>query len=181
MLYQLDDRRVVAEGDCYVAPSAAVIGRVRLKHNVSVWFSAVVRGDDEPIVIGENSNIQDCVVVHTDPGHPCIIGDNVTIGHKAVVHGCVIGDNTTVGINAVVLTGARVGRNCLIGANSLVGEGKEIPDNSLVLGTPGRIIGKVTPERLESLARNYRHYVGNGRKFAAGLTVQDAVDIVRER
>ena len=176
MLYQLEDRRVVAEGDYFVAPSAAVIGGVRLKNNVSVWFSAVVRGDDEPIVIGENSNIQDCAVVHTDPGFPCIIGDNVTIGHKAVVHGCEIGDNTTVGINAVVLSGARVGRNCLIGANSLVGEGKEIPDNSLVLGTPGRVRGKVTPERLESLARNYRHYVENGRRFAAGLIDQQSAD-----
>ncbi|MDD9997096.1 MAG: gamma carbonic anhydrase family protein, partial [Rhodospirillaceae bacterium] len=139
MLYQLDDRRVVAEGTYYVAPSAAVIGSVRLGNNVSVWFSAVVRGDDEPIIIGRNSNIQDCAVVHTDPDFPCILGENVTIGHKAVVHGCEIGDNTTVGINAVVLSGARVGRNCLIGANSLVAEGKEIPDNSLVLGTPGRV------------------------------------------
>lgn len=176
MLYQLDDRRVVAEGDYFIAPSAAVIGRVRLKNNVSVWFSAVVRGDDEPIVIGENSNIQDCVVVHTDPGCPCILGDNVTIGHKAVVHGCEIGDNTTVGINAVVLSGARVGRNCLIGANSLVAEGKQIPDNSLVVGTPGRIIAKVTPERLESLKRNYLHYVENGQRFRAGLSVQRSAD-----
>ena len=176
MLYQLDDRRVVAEGDYFVAPSAAVIGRVRLKNNVSVWFSAVVRGDDEPIVIGENSNIQDCAVVHTDPGFPCILGDNVTVGHKAVVHGCEIGDNTTVGINAVVLSGARVGKNCLIGANSLVAEGKEIPDNSLVIGTPGRIIAKVTPERLENLKRNYLHYVDNGQKFTAGLTVQESAD-----
>ena len=176
MLYQLDDRRVVAEGDYFVAPSAAVIGRVRLKNNVSVWFSAVVRGDDEPIVIGENSNIQDCAVVHTDPDFPCILGDNVTIGHKAVVHGCEIGDNTTVGINAVVLSGARVGKNCLVGANSLVAEGKEIPDNSLIIGTPGRIIAKVTPERLENLKRNYLHYVDNGQKFTAGLTVQESAD-----
>ena len=176
MLYQLDDRRVVAEGDFYVAPSAAVIGRVRLGNNVSVWFSAVVRGDDEPIVIGENSNVQDCAVVHTDPGYPCILGKNVTVGHKAVVHGCEIGDNTTVGINAVVLSGAKVGRNCLVGANSLVGEGKEIPDNSLVLGTPGRIIAKVTPERLESLKRNYRHYVENGHRFKDGLAVQPSAD-----
>ena len=176
MLYQLDDRRVVADGAYFVAPSAAVIGRVRLKNNVSVWFSAVVRGDDEPIVIGENSNIQDCAVVHTDPDCPCIIGDNVTIGHKAVVHGCEIGDNTTVGINAVVLSGAKIGKNCLIGANSLVAEGKEIPDNSLVLGTPGRVVSKLTPERVESLQRNYRHYVENGHKFAAGLSVQESAD-----
>ena len=176
MLYQLDDRRVVAEGDYFVAPSAAVIGRVRLKNNVSVWFSAVVRGDDEPIVIGENSNIQDCAVVHTDPDFPCILGDNVTIGHKAVVHGCEIGDNTTVGINAVVLSGARVGKNCLVGANSLVAEGKEIPDNSLIIGTPGRIIAKVTPERLEGLKRNYLHYVENGHRFNAGLSVQRSAD-----
>ena len=165
-----------AEGDYYVAPSAAVIGKVLLKNNVSVWFSAVVRGDDEPIVIGANSNVQDCAVVHTDPGFPCILGDNVTVGHKAVVHGCEIGDNTTVGINAVVLSGARVGKNCLIGANALVAEGKEIPDNSLVVGTPGRVIGKVTPERLASLARNYRHYVENGGRFRAGLSVQGSAD-----
>ncbi len=177
MLYHFEDRRVVAEGDYYVAPSAAVIGRVRLGNNVSVWFSAVVRGDDEPILIGENSNIQDCAVVHTDPARPCIIGNNVTIGHKAVVHGCEIGDNTTVGINAVVLSGARVGRGCLIGANSLVAEGKEIPDNSLVLGTPGRVVATLTAARLESLKRNYRHYVENGRRFAAGLSVQETADM----
>lgn len=176
MLYQLDDRRVVAEGDFFVAPNAAVIGTVLLKNNVSVWFSAVLRGDGEPIVIGENSNVQDCAVVHTDPGFPCIIGDNVTIGHKAVVHGCTIGDNTTIAINAVVLSGAKVGRNCLIGANSLVAEGKEIPDNSLVVGTPGRVIGTVTAERLEGLRRNYQHYVENGKRFAAGLTHQESVD-----
>ncbi len=176
MLYQLHDRRVIAEGDCFVAPSAAVIGSVRLGHNVSVWFSAVVRGDDEPIRIGENSNIQDCAVVHTDPGYPCIVGNNVTIGHKAVVHGCEIGDNTTVGINAVVLSGAKIGRNCLIGASSLVGEGKEIPDNSVVLGAPGRIVGKMTPERVERFERNTRHYVENGRAFASGLSVQASAD-----
>ncbi len=176
MLYQLDDRRVVAEGEYFVAPSAAVIGGVWLKNNVSVWFGAVVRGDGEPIVIGENSNVQDCAVVHTDPGFPCIVGDNVTIGHKAVVHGCEIGDHTTIGINAVVLSGAKVGKNCLIGANSLVAEGKRIPDNSLVVGTPGRIIGKVTPERLQALARNYEHYVLNGKRFTAGLTVQQSAD-----
>ena len=176
MLYQLDDCRVVAEGDYFVAPSAAVIGTVRLKNNVSVWFGAVVRGDGEPIVIGENSNVQDCAVVHTDPGFPCIVGDNVTIGHKAVVHGCEIGDNTTIGINAVVLSGAKVGKNCLIGANSLVAEGKQIPDNSLVVGTPGRVIGKVTPERFETLKRNYEHYVENGKRFIVGLAVQQSAD-----
>ncbi len=176
MLYQLDDRRVVAEGSYFVAPTAAVIGGVRLKNNVTVWFGAVVRGDGEPIVIGENSNVQDCAVVHTDPGCPCIIGNNVTIGHKAVVHGCKIGDNTTIGINAVVLSGAEIGRNCLIGANSLVGEGKRIPDNSLVLGTPGRVVAKLTPERIERLQRNYRHYVENGHRFAIGLSVQERAD-----
>jgi len=158
------------------APSAAVIGSVRLKNNASVWFGAVVRGDDEPIVIGECSNVPDCAVLHTDPGFPCILGDNVTIGHKAVVHGCEIGDNTTVGINAVVLSGAKVGKNCLIGANSLVAEGKNIPDNSLVLGTPGRVVRQLTPERLENLKRNYQHYVENGRCFAAGLIEQQAAD-----
>jgi len=176
MLYQLGERRVVAAGSYYVAPNAAVIGNVRLGNDASVWFSAVVRGDDEPIIIGDNSNVQDCAVVHTDPGFPCVLGNNVTIGHKAAVHGCEIGDNTTVGINAVVLSGAKVGRNCLIGSNALVGEGKEIPDNSLVLGTPGRIIAKVTPERLESLQRNYQHYVENGRRFTTDLAVQDEAD-----
>ncbi len=175
MLYQLQDRRVVADGDYFVAPSAAVIGRVRLKNNVSVWFSAVVRGDDEPIVIGENSNVQDCAVLHTDPGYPCIVGDNVTVGHKAMLHGCEIGDNTLVGMNAVVLTGAKVGKNCLIGSNSLVGEGKTIPDNSLVIGTPGRV-KQLSDEVMESMQRNYEHYVENGKWFKSALSVQEEAD-----
>lgn len=175
MSYQLEDRRVVADGDYFVAPSAAVIGRVRLKNNVSVWFNAVVRGDDEPIVVGENSNVQDCAVLHTDPGYPCIVGDNVTVGHQAMLHGCEIGDNTLIGINAVVLTGAKVGKNCLIGSNSLVGEGKTIPDNSLVLGTPGRV-KQLSSEAIAGMQRNYQHYVENGKWFNTALSIQEEAD-----
>ena len=136
MLFQLEDRRVVANEGVFVAETAVVLGSVLLKAYASVWFNAVIRGDGEPITIGRSSNIQDLALLHTDPGYPCVVGDNVTVGHKVTLHGCEIGDNSLIGINAVVLSGARIGNNCLIGAHSLITEGKEIPDNSMVLGSP---------------------------------------------
>jgi carbonic anhydrase/acetyltransferase-like protein (isoleucine patch superfamily) len=175
MIYTLEDRAVRAVGDHFIAPSADVIGAVELGHDVSVWFNAVIRGDKEPITIGDGSNVQDCVVLHTDPGSPLIIGRNVTVGHKAILHGCVVGDNTLIGINAVVLSGARIGRNCLIGANALVTEGKEIPDNSMVLGSPAKVVRELTSEQIEGLVESARGYVENFKRFNADFHPQDQI------
>ena len=175
MIYQIDDHRVRAEGDCFIADTAVVIGHVLLRANASVWFNAVIRGDNELITIGENSNVQDGAVLHTDPGSPLTIGSGVTVGHKAMLHGCTIGDNSLVGISAVILNGAKIGRNCLIGANALVTEGKEIADNSMVLGSPGKVVRELTPEQIDGLRRSALHYVENARRFKAGLRPQATV------
>lgn len=178
VLYQLDDRRVVAEDEeFWVAESAVVIGTVVLKKGASVWFNAVLRGDGEPIVVGEGSNVQDGCVLHTDAGYPVVIGTNVTVGHKAVVHGAEIGDNSLIGINAVVLSGAKIGRNCLIGANALITEGKEIPDNSMVLGTPGKVMRELTSEEIADNEESAVHYRENAARFRKGLVIQDRADI----
>lgn len=170
MRYTLDGIRVETEGEDYwIAPNAAVIGKVRLDKNASVWWSAVLRGDNELITIGENSNVQDGCVLHTDPGFPLTIGRNVTIGHLVMLHGCTIGDGSLVGIGSVILNGAKIGRNCLIGAKTLIGEGKEIPDNSVVLGAPGKVVKQVTPEQADRTARGTAKYVGNWRRYKAGL------------
>jgi len=177
-MYQLDDRRVRAEDeDYFVADSAVVLGSVLLKKGASVWFNAVVRGDYEPITVGENSNVQDGVVLHTDPDCPLVIGSNVTVGHKAVLHGCVIGDNSLIGINAVVLNRVRIGRNCLIGANTLITEGKEIPDNSMVLGAPGKVIRELSEEEIVELTASADRYRRNAARFRAGLVAQQRADL----
>lgn len=157
------------EGKYWIAPDAAVIGRVRLGLNASIWFNAVLRGDNELIDIGENSNVQDGCVLHTDPGAPLSVGRGCTIGHLAMLHGCTIGDNSLVGIGAVILNGARIGRNCLIGAKALIGEGKEIPDNSLVMGVPGKIVGEVRPEQAARMRRGTERYIANWQRYRAGL------------
>ncbi len=176
MLYQLDKTRVRATGSYFVAHNAVVVGNVLLKANASVWFNAVLRGDAELITIGENSNVQDGSVLHTDPGYPLEIGANVTIGHKVMLHGCRIGDNSLVGINAVVLNGAKIGRNCLIGANALITEGKEIPDNSMVMGSPGKVVRQLTDAQVAGLTMSAKHYVQNGQRFAAGMQEQSQAD-----
>jgi carbonic anhydrase/acetyltransferase-like protein (isoleucine patch superfamily) len=176
VLLQLEDRRVRAGGDYWVADNAIVLGSVLLEHNASVWFNAVLRGDTELITVGENSNVQDGAVLHTDPGCPLVIGRNVTIGHKVMLHGCEIGDNSLVGINAVVLNRAKIGRNCLIGANALITEGKEIPDNSMVLGAPGKVVRQLTDNEIAGLSMSARHYAENARRFRAGLRPQEAAD-----
>jgi carbonic anhydrase/acetyltransferase-like protein (isoleucine patch superfamily) len=157
------------DDEYWIAPNAAVIGRVILKKNASVWFGATLRGDNDPIIVGENSNIQDGSVLHTDPGSPLTIGDNVTVGHMVMLHGCTIGDNSLIGIGSIVLEGAKIGRNCLIGANSLVGEGKEIPDNSLVLGSPGKVVRELTPEQTQRMSHGAAGYVRNWRRFRREL------------
>ena len=159
-----------AEGDYWIAPNAVLIGRVVLKKNASVWFGATLRGDNEPITVGENSNVQDGSVLHTDAGSPLVIGANVTVGHLAMLHGCTIGDNTLIGIGAVVLNGARIGRNCLIGAKALIPEGKQIPDNSLVVGAPGRVLRPLSEAQLAMLTHSAEHYVRNWKRYAADLT-----------
>ncbi len=170
MKYTLDGVRIETEGEDYwIAPSAMVIGKVKLETNASVWWNAVLRGDNELITVGENSNVQDGCVLHTDPGFPLTIGRNVTIGHLVMLHGCTIGEGSLIGIGSVILNGARIGRNCLIGAKTLIGEGKEIPDNSVVLGAPGKVVKQVTPEQVERTAQGTAKYVNNWRRYKAGL------------
>jgi len=174
MRYRLGDHALETADDAYwIAPTAVVIGRVRLEHAASVWWGAVLRGDNEPITVGRGSNVQDGCVLHTDPGYPLTIGADVTIGHLAMLHGCTIGEGSLVGIGAVILNGAKIGRNCLIGAKALVGEGKEIPDNSFVVGIPGRIRGEVSAEQAERMRQGAVHYVENWRRYAAGLKPED--------
>jgi carbonic anhydrase/acetyltransferase-like protein (isoleucine patch superfamily) len=154
------------EGTYWIAGSAVVIGRVRLARHASVWFNAVLRGDNELISLGEGSNIQDGCVLHTDMGSPLTIGRNCTIGHKAMLHGCTVGDNSLVGIGAVILNGAVIGRNCLIGAHALIPERKVIPDNSLVMGTPGKVVRTLDAEGIVQLTAAAASYVRNWQRYA---------------
>ena len=177
MIYKLGDKQVEVTGeDFFVADNATVVGLVRLQNNASVWFNAVLRGDNAWITVGENSNIQDGAVLHTDPGMELTVGRNVTVGHKAMLHGCTIGDNTLVGINSVILNGARIGKNCLIGANSLVTEGKEIPDGSLVMGAPARVVKTLTPEQQQGLIKSAEIYVKNFKRYKAELEIDTRFD-----
>lgn len=170
-VYALADKKpqLPPEGEYWVAPNATVTGDVILKPGASVWFGAVVRGDNDPITIGRNTNIQDGSVLHSDPGEPLTIGDGVTVGHMAMLHSCEIGDNTLVGIGAVILGRAKIGRDCIIGANALITEGKVIPDGSLVVGQPGRVVRQLEPGQVEALKASAAHYVQNWRRYAAGL------------
>jgi carbonic anhydrase/acetyltransferase-like protein (isoleucine patch superfamily) len=161
--------RLPENGDCWIAPNAVLVGRVELQRGASVWFGAVLRGDNDPIVIGENSNVQDGSVLHTDAGTPLTVGRNVTIGHMAMLHGCTVGDGSLIGIGAVVLGNARIGRHCLIGAGALIPEGKEIPDRSLVVGQPGRVIRTLGDDQAARLELSAAHYVENWRRYARDL------------
>ena len=157
------------DDEYWIAPTAAVMGRVILQKNASIWFGATVRGDNEPIVVGENSNIQDGSVLHSDPGSPLTIGANVTVGHLVMLHGCTIGENSLIGIGSIILNGAKIGKNCLIGANCLITEGKEIPDNSLVMGAPGKVVREVSPEQAAVLTASADHYVQNWKRYRRDL------------
>jgi len=157
------------EGEYWIAPSATVLGNVILKKNSSVWFNAVLRGDNDPIVVGENSNVQDGSILHTDLGSPLTIGRDVTIGHMVMLHGCTIGDNTLIGIGSIILNGAKIGRNCLIGANSLITEGKEIPDNSMVMGSPGKVVRTLDEAASAMMTLSAAHYVENWKRYAKDL------------
>ena len=169
MIYSLDDRKAKLIGEHFIAPSAAVIGSVTLEKDVSVWFNVVIRADKDTIHIGEGSNIQDGSVLHVDPGYPIDIGRDVTVGHKVILHGCSIGDGSLIGMNAVVLNGARIGRGCLVGANTLVTEKKEIPDGSVVLGSPGKVVRTLDAEARQRLIEGANRYVENGRRYRQGL------------
>jgi carbonic anhydrase/acetyltransferase-like protein (isoleucine patch superfamily) len=174
MRYVLEGVHVETEGDDFwIAPNAVVIGRVHLKRNASVWWNAVLRGDNEPITIGAGSNIQDGCILHTDIGFPLTIGADVTVGHMVMMHGCTIGDGSLIGIGSVILNGARIGRNCLIGAKALITEGKEIPDNSVVLGAPGKVVRQVTDKDIALALEGARHYVANWRRYRDGLRADD--------
>jgi len=170
-LYALDGVKpeLPADGRYWIAPGAQVIGRVRLGLDASVWFGVVLRGDNEEIYIGPGSNVQDNSVLHTDPGFPLWIGENCTIGHRAVLHGCAIGDNSLIGMGATLLNGAKIGRNCLVGANALVTEGKSFPDNSLIVGSPAKVIRELDESAAARLAESAARYVANWRRYARGL------------
>ena len=171
MLYALDgvSPALPEDGDFWVAPGARLIGRVVLESGASVWFNAVLRGDNEPIVVGRGSNVQDGCVCHTDLGFPLTIGQGCTIGHRALLHGCTIGDNSLIGMGAIVLNGAKIGKNSLVGAGALVTEGKEFPDNSLIVGSPAKVIRVLDDAAVERLRGSAAHYVANGKRFKAGL------------
>ncbi|MGH6917507.1 MAG: gamma carbonic anhydrase family protein [Geminicoccaceae bacterium] len=174
MRYALGDDRVGTAGEqCWIAPTAVVIGKVSLGSNASVWWHSVLRGDIEPITVGAGSNIQDGCVLHTDLGFPLVIGKGVTVGHMVVLHGCTIGDDSLIGIGAVILTGATIGRNCLIGARALIPEGKSIPDNSLVMGAPGKVVREVTPEHLARMRESAEQYVDNWQRYRRELRADD--------
>ena len=170
MIYSLGDRVPALEGDGqFVADNATIVGTVRLKANVSIWFNAVLRGDCDWIEVGANSNVQDGAVLHADPGVPLTIGEFVTAGHQVMLHGCNIGENTLIGIGSIILNHARIGKNCIVGANSLVTEGKEFPDGVLIVGSPAKVIRKLTEEEIQYNMWSAKHYVENGRRFLEEL------------
>ena len=170
-LYALDDAEPATPpaGRYWIAPDAHVVGRVRIGADVGIWFGAVLRGDNEPIEVGEGSNVQEGAMLHTDRGFPLTVGAGCTIGHHAILHGCTLGPNTLVGMGATVLNGARIGANCLVGANALVTEGKAFPDGSLIVGAPAKVVRALDSAAIEALRASATNYVENWRRFAAGL------------
>jgi carbonic anhydrase/acetyltransferase-like protein (isoleucine patch superfamily) len=168
-IYQLGEHAPEIDASAYVADSANLIGKVTVEAKASVWDGVTIRGDNERITIGENSNVQEGAVMHTDMGYPLVLGKNVTVGHQAMLHGCTVGDGSLIGIQAVVLNGAKIGKGCLVGAGALVTEGKEFPDNSLIIGTPAKVVRTLTEEDLLRLQGNAASYVERGQHFKAEL------------
>ena len=170
-IYALGDLtpRLPEPGRFWLAPDATIIGDVELGQDVGIWFNAVLRGDNAPVVVGRGSNIQEGAILHTDAGFPATIGEGCTIGHHAIVHGCTIGDNTLIGMGATVLNGARIGRNCLVGANALVTEGREFADGSLIVGSPAKAIRQLDEAAIEGLRRSAKNYISNWQRFARDL------------
>jgi len=172
-VYALGDKKpqLPPAGEYWIAPNATVLGDVILKPGASVWFGAVLRGDNDPITIGENSNVQDGSVLHTDAGEPLTLGRGVTVGHLAMLHGCTVGDNSLIGIGAVILGRAVIGRDCIIGAGALIPEGKVIPDGSLVVGQPGRVVRALEAGQIAALEASAEHYVQNWKRYVRDLRV----------
>ena len=170
MIYKLGEQEPKYNGSNFIAPNASVIGNVELKKNASVWFDVVIRGDNDPINVGENSNIQDGSVLHTDLGAPLSIGSNVTVGHKVMLHGCTIRDNSLIGINSTILNHAVIGKNSMVGANSLITEGKEFPENSLIMGSPAKAVRKLSVKEVMMIKLSAKHYVENAKRFMKDLT-----------
>lgn len=168
-LYNLDGVSPQVDEDSWIAPDANVIGKIVIQEGASVWFGATLRGDNEEIVIGKGSNVQENTIMHTDMGYPLNVGEGCTIGHKALLHGCTIGDNTLIGMGAVILNGAKIGKNCLIGANALITENKVIPDGSLVMGSPGKVVRELDEQGIQGLRASALNYQQNMRRFRAGL------------
>lgn len=168
-IYALEGIEPELDPSSWVAPSAIVLGRVIMKAQSSAWFGAVLRGDNEPITIGARSNVQDNAVLHTDPGMPLTLGEGVTVGHQAMLHGCTIGDNSLIGIGATILNRAVIGKNCIIGAHALITEDKVIPDNSLVVGSPGKVVRTLSEPQIAMLQVNADVYVKNSERFRQGL------------
>jgi len=173
MIFSLENKTPQVHDSCFVAPSATLIGDVVLEKNASVWFNCVLRGDNDTIIIGENSNVQDGSILHIDAGYPLTIAANCTIGHKVMLHGCTIGENTLIGMNAVVLNGAKIGKNCVIGANALVTEGTEIPDGSMALGSPAKVVKTLEEKNYTLLKKGAEHYVANSARYIKHLKQVD--------
>ena len=169
MIYDFKGITPKLDPDSWAAPNAVLIGKVELKKDSNIWFNATLRGDVEPITIGEGSNIQDGSVIHTDPGCPTIIGKNVTVGHLVMLHGCIIEDDCLIGIGSTILNKAKIGKNSIIGANALVTENKIIPERSLVLGSPGKIVREVTEEEKKAVWENTKHYQDNWKKYSKSI------------
>ena len=168
-VYSLDGASPQIAEDSWIAPDANVIGKIVVEEGASIWFGATLRGDNEEIVIGKGSNVQENTIMHTDMGYPLTVGEGCTIGHKALLHGCTIGDNTLIGMGAVILNGAKIGKNCLIGANALITENKVIPDGSLVMGSPGKVVRELDEQGIQGLRASALNYQQNMRRFRAGL------------
>jgi carbonic anhydrase/acetyltransferase-like protein (isoleucine patch superfamily) len=164
-VYRLGDKVPQLAAGVWIAPNATVIGDVRLAENVSIWWNAVLRGDNDPITIGANTNIQDGSVLHTDVGVPLTLGRDITVGHMVMLHGCTIGDGSLIGIKSVILNRAVIGKHCLIGANTLIPEGKVIPDRSLVMGSPGKVVRELTDAQLARIVHSATHYVHNAQCY----------------
>lgn len=173
-LYKLDGEsvRTPENGSFWVAPNAVLLGKVKLEEDASVWFGAVLRGDNELITIGARSNVQDGSVLHTDPGFPLTVGEDCTIGHMVMLHGCAIGRRSLVGIGSIIMNGATIGEECVIGAGTLIPEGKQIPPRSMVLGSPGKVVRQLSDEEVERFSRAAARYVANWKRYAGGLSPQ---------
>jgi carbonic anhydrase/acetyltransferase-like protein (isoleucine patch superfamily) len=174
VIYSLGKRHLSYMGKpAFIAPNATLIGSIEIHENASIWFNVVIRADNDKVIIGAASNIQDGSILHIDPGYPLTIGKSVTVGHKVMLHGCTIGDNSLIGINAVVLNGAKIGKNCLIGANTLIPERMDIPDGSMVVGSPGKVKRSLSEQEIKMLAMGAAHYVQNGQRYQDDLICQN--------